>query len=363
MLYGLKRDEIILLSVVATLLCLGLLMVFNASSIKAFNAYGQSSHYLLRQFIFAILGGVALLACAHFDYHWWSKLTLLLVGLSIALLALVLLPGFGVNIKGATRWIKTPLFNLQVSEFCKLSFVIYLSAYLAKRNGKLNDFKRDFLPPWIILGVVIALLMLEPDFGSSVVLGALTFVLLFVAGARFKHLGFFFLLGVAGIVAAIAGRGYRMDRVTSFLDVNGHGVSYQLQQSLIAYGAGGVHGVGVGNSVQKMLYLPESYTDFVVAVWGEEFGFIGVVALVVLIAALFGIGIKISRSAPDRLGAILAFGLTLFLVLQMTINFWVTLGLLPTKGLTFPFLSYGGSSLCVSLAAVGVLLNVSRQTR
>ncbi|RLB68758.1 MAG: putative lipid II flippase FtsW [Deltaproteobacteria bacterium] len=363
MFYGLKRDEIVLMSVVGTLLCLGLLMVFNASSIKAFNAYGQSSHYLLRQLIFAILGGAALFLCARFDYHWWSKLTLPLVVVSIGLLVLVLVPGFGVNIKGATRWIKTPLFNLQVSEFCKLSFVIYLSVYLAKREGQLGDFKRDFLPPWIILGVVIVLLMLEPDFGSSVVLGALTFVLLFVAGARLKHLAILLAIGAAGVAVAIAGRGYRMDRVTSFLDVGGKGVSYQLKQSLIAYGAGGVQGVGAGNSVQKQLYLPEAYTDFIVAVWGEEFGFVGVIVLVVLIAALLWIGLKISRSAPDRLGSILAFGLTLFLVLQMTINFWVTLGLLPTKGLTFPFLSYGGSSLCVSLAAVGVLLNVSRQTR
>ncbi|MCK5680098.1 putative lipid II flippase FtsW [bacterium] len=358
-----KRDEIVLVTVVATMLCLGLLMVFNASSIKAFNAYGQSGHYLLRQLIFAILGGVALFLCARFDYHWWSKLTLPLVLLSIGILVLVLLPGFGVNVKGATRWIKTPLFNLQASEFCKLSFVIYLSAYLAKREGKLTDFKSAFLPPWIILGIVVTLLMMEPDFGSSLVLGALTFVLLFVAGARIKHLAIIALIGVGGIVVAVAGAPYRMARVISFLNLDGKGVSYQLKQSLIAYGAGGVSGTGAGNSVQKLLYLPEAYTDFIVAVWAEEFGFIGVALLALLIVLLFGVGLKISRTAPDRFGSILAFGVTLLLVLQMTVNFWVTLGLLPTKGLTFPFLSYGGSSLCVSLAAVGVLLNVSRQTR
>jgi cell division protein FtsW len=358
-----KRNEIVLLVVVSTMLCLGLLMVFNASSIKAFNIYGQSSHFLLRQLIFAIFGGIALFLCSRFDYHWWGKLTLPLVLLSFALLILVLVPGFGVNIKGATRWIRTPLFNLQASEFCKLSFVIYLCAYLAKREGQLDDFKRGFLPPWIILAVVIALLMKEPDFGSSVVLGALTFVLLFVAGARIKHLLIFSLIGAGGIVVAITGRGYRMQRLLSFLDVGGQGISYQLKQSLIGYGAGGLSGTGAGNGVQKLLYLPEAYTDFIVAVWAEEFGFVGIAFLVIMIMLLFWIGLRISRSAPDRLGTILAFGVTLFLVLQMTINFWVTLGLLPTKGLTFPFLSYGGSSLCVSLAAVGVLLNVSRQTR
>lgn len=358
-----KRNEIVLMTVVATMLCLGLLMVFNASSIKAFNAYGQSGHFFIRQLIFAIFGGAALFLCARFDYHWWGKLTLPLVLVSVGLLVLVLIPGFGVNVKGATRWIRTPFFNFQASEFCKLSFVIYLSAYLAKREGRLDDFKRGFLPPWIILGVIVALLMKEPDFGSSVVLGALTFVLLFVAGARIKHLSILGLIGICGVVAAIVGRGYRMQRMTSFLDIGSNGISYQLKQSLIGYGAGGVSGAGAGNGVQKLLYLPEAYTDFIVAVWAEEFGFIGIVILVLLIISLFGIGLKISRSAPDRLGTILAFAVTLFLVLQMTVNFWVTLGLLPTKGLTFPFLSYGGSSLCVSLAAVGVLLNVSRQTR
>ncbi len=358
-----KRDEIVLLAVVGILLCLGLLMVFNASSIKAFHLNGQSGYYLGRQAIFAILGGVALFLCSRFDYHWWSKLTVPLVLLSITLLGLVLVPGFGHQVKGAVRWIKTPFFNLQASEFCKLSFVIYLCAYLAKKGEGIRDFKRGLLPPLIILGIMVMLLMQEPDFGSSVVIAALTVILVFVSGARLKHLTLFGLIGVVGMIAAIAGRGYRMERLTSFLNWQGQGISYQLNQSLIAYGSGGISGVGAGNSAQKLFYLPEAYTDFIVAVWAEEFGFIGVAFLAFLILMLFLTGLKISRSAPDRLGTLLAFGLTLLLVLQMTVNYWVTLGLLPTKGLTFPFLSYGGSSLCVSLAAVGVLLNVSRQTR
>ena len=358
-----KRIEIILLVVVGTLLCLGLLMVFNASSIKAFHLNGQSGYYLGRQVIFAIFGSVALFLCAKFDYHWWSKLTLPLILLSITLLGLVLVPGIGHQVKGATRWIKTPFFNLQASEFCKLSFIIYLCAYLAKKGEDIRDFKRGLLPPLVILGIVVILLMQEPDFGSSVVIATLTVILVFVSGARFKHLLLIGLLGVVGIVAAIAGRGYRLERLTSFLNWQGKGISYQLKQSLIAYGSGGINGVGAGNSAQKLFYLPEAYTDFIVAVWAEEFGFIGVVVLASLILMFFLTGLKISRLAPDRLGTLLAFGLTLLLVLQMTVNYWVTLGLLPTKGLTFPFLSYGGSSLCVSLAAVGVLLNVSRQTR
>ena len=358
-----KRDEIILLTVVGTLLCLGLLMVFNASSIKAFHLKGESGFYLGRQVIFAIFGAVALFLCAKFDYHWWSKLTLPLILLSVTLLGLVLVPGIGHQVKGATRWIKTPFFNLQASEFCKLSFVIYLCVYLAKKGDDIRDFKRGLLPPLIILSIVVMLLMQEPDFGSSVVIAILTVILIFVSGARLKHLLLIGLIGAVGIVAAIAGQGYRMERLTSFLNWQGKGISYQLKQSLIAYGSGGISGVGAGNSTQKLFYLPEAYTDFIVAVWAEEFGFIGDTFLVFLILMLFLTGLKISRSAPDRLGTLLAFGLTLLLVLQMTVNYWVTLGLLPTKGLTFPFLSYGGSSLCVSLAAVGVLLNVSRQTR
>jgi len=358
----LKRDEIILLIVVGSFLCLGLLMVFNASSVKAFHLNGQSVYYLSRQMVFAVFGAALLFLSAHFDYHWWMRLTIPLVLGAVMMLVLVLLPGFGHQVKGATRWIKTPFFNLQASEFCKLSFIIYLSAYLAKKGEKIRDFKHGLLPPLVIFGVFATLLMLEPDFGSTVVLAAMTLIMVFIAGARIKHLAGLMLLGGGLGALAIIGKGYRMDRLTSFMSLTGRG-AYQLKQSLIAYGAGGLHGVGAGNSAQKLFYLPEAYTDFIVAVWAEEFGFIGVVTLVLLILALLVIGFKIARSAPDYFGTLLAFGLTLFLVLQMTVNFWVTLGLLPTKGLTFPFLSYGGSSLCVSLAAVGVLLNVARQTR
>ena len=358
-----KRDEIILLTVVGTLLCMGLLMVFNASSIRAFNLNGESGFYLVRQVIFATIGVLALFLCAWFDYHWWSKLTIPLILLSITLLGLVFVPGIGCQVKGAMRWIKTPFFNLQASEFCKLSFVIYLCAYLARKGDKIRDFKRGLMPPLVLLSIIIILLMQEPDFGSSVVIATLTVILVFVSGARLKHLSLIGFVGIVGIVAAIASQGYRIERFTSFINWHGKGISYQLKQSLIAYGSGGLSGVGAGNSVQKLLYLPEAYTDFIVAVWAEEFGFVGVAFLVFLVLVLLLIGLKISRSAPDRFGVLLAFGLTLLLVLQMTVNYWVTLGLLPTKGLTFPFLSYGGSSLCVSLAAVGVLLNVSRQAR
>ncbi|HDS15190.1 MAG TPA: putative lipid II flippase FtsW [Proteobacteria bacterium] len=358
-----KREEIIVLGAVGAFLCLGLLMVFNASSIKAFHLHGQSGYYLGRQIVFTVSGSLLMVLCWRFDYHWWSRLTVPLVLISLALLALVLVPGVGHQVKGAVRWIKTPFFNLQASEICKVSFVIYLCAYLAKKEEALQDFKRGLLPPLLILGVLVGLLMQEPDFGSSVVIGVMTVILVFIGGARVKHLVLLGLVGSIGIVIAIAGRGYRLERLSSFLNWDGKGISYQLKQSLIAYGAGGMSGVGAGNSSQKLFYLPEAYTDFIVAVWAEEFGFIGVSLLVFLMLMFFLTGLKISRSAPDRFGELLAFALTLLLVLQMTVNYWVTLGLLPTKGLTFPFLSYGGSSLCVSLAAVGVLLNVSRQTR
>ena len=355
-----KRNQIMLLGVVGCFLCLGLLMVYNASSIKAFHLSGQSGFFLSRQVVYA-LGGAALLSvAARIDYHWWLKLRVLLVLAGLALLVLVLVPGFGHQVKGATRWIKTPFFNLQASEFCKLCFIVYLCAYLAGKEEKIRDFKKGLLPPLLIFALYAALLMLEPDFGSTVVLAAMTLVMVFVGGARLKHL--IGLIAVGGVLGAVAilHKGYRLARLTSFLSLTGRG-AYQLKQSLIAYGAGGLHGVGAGNSAQKLFYLPEAYTDFIVAVWAEEFGFIGVLILVAMILALLLVGLKIAGSAPDRFGRLLAFGLTLFLVLQMTVNFWVTLGLLPTKGLTFPFLSYGGSSLCVSFAAIGVLLNVARQ--
>ncbi len=355
-----KRNQIMLLGVVGCFLCLGLLMVYNASSVKAFHLSGQSGFFLSRQVIYAIGGGTLLFLGARIDYHWWLKLRILLVLAGFVLLVLVLVPGVGHQVKGATRWIRTPFFNLQASEFCKLAFIIYLCAYLVGKEEKIREFKKGLLPPLVIFAVYAALLMLEPDFGSTVVLAAMTMVLVFVGGARVRHLAGLFALVVALGTAAILHKGYRMARLTSFMSLTGRG-AYQLKQSLIAYGAGGLHGVGAGNSAQKLFYLPEAYTDFIVAVWAEEFGFIGVLILVGMILALFLAGLRIARSAPDRFGRLLAFGLTLFLVLQMTVNFWVTLGLLPTKGLTFPFLSYGGSSLSVSLAAIGVLLNVASQ--
>ena len=355
-----KRNQFMLLMVVGGFLCLGLLMVYNASSIKAFHLNGQSGFYLSRQVVFAICGGTLLFFAARIDYHWWQRLRVLLILFGLGLLVLVLVPGFGHQVKGATRWIRTPFFNLQASEFAKFCFIIYLCAYLAGKGEKIREFKKGLLPPLVIFAVFAGLLMLEPDFGSTAVLGVMTFVMVFAAGARFKHLGILALLGGGLGAAAILHKGYRMARLTSFLSLTGRG-AYQLKQSLITYGAGGLHGVGAGNSAQKLFYLPEAYTDFIVAVWAEEFGFIGVVILVVMIFFLLLVGLKIAKAAPDQFGKLLAFGLTMFLVLQMTVNFWVTLGLLPTKGLTFPFLSYGGSSLCVSLAAIGVLLNVARQ--
>jgi cell division protein FtsW len=351
----------ILLGVVSGLLCLGLLMVYNASSIKAFHLNGDSGFYLGRQLVYACLGGSLLFFAARIDYHWWQRLRFLVLLGGLALLVLVLVPGVGHQVKGATRWIRTPLFNLQASEFAKLSFVVYLAASLERKGEVIRELKRGLFPIFLVFGIFATLLMLEPDFGSCVVLGIMTLVLTFVAGARMQHFLGMLLTALVLVVPAVVTKGYRLQRLTSFLTLTGKG-AYQLKQSLIAYGTGGLYGVGAGNSAQKLYYLPEAYTDFIVAVWAEEFGFVGVVVLVALIFGLLFVGLKIARSAPDRFGELLAGGLTLFLVLQMTINFWVTLGLLPTKGLTFPFLSYGGSSLCASLAAVGVLLNVARQT-
>ncbi len=355
-----KRDEMILLGVVAGFLSFGLLMVYNASSIKAFHLNGDSGFFLGRQLVYTCVGGLLLLLASRIDYHWWQRLRLLILMGGLTLLILVLVPGIGHQVKGATRWIRTPLFNLQASEFAKLAFIIYLAGCLERKGEQIRELKRGILPVLVILGFFIVLLMLEPDFGSSAVLAGMTLVMIFLAGGRLEHFLGLFLLGIVAAVPAVWGKSYRLQRLTSFWTLTGKG-AYQLKQSLIAYGTGGFYGVGAGNSAQKLYYLPEAYTDFIVAVWAEEFGFVGVVVLVALIFMLLLIGLKIARSAPDGFGGLLACGLTLFLVLQMTTNFWVTLGLLPTKGLTFPFLSYGGSSLCASLIAVGVLLNVARQ--
>jgi len=358
-----KRKEIILLLVVGSLVVLGALMIFSASAVLARDKYGYSYYFLVRQLVFLGLGWVALLICRRIDYHWWARLCAPLLILNLLLLVIVLVPGFGHQAGGATRWLHTPFFTIQPGELCKLVMVIYIGSYLANPDNELQDFKRGLLPPLLVLLLFIGLLMMEPDFGTSVLILLLVVMLCWIGGARLVHLLSLGLLALPAIALVVYRSPYRLKRIMTFLDPwkDPLGSGFQVIQSMMAIGVGGINGVGLGDGKQKLFFLPEPHTDFIVATIGEELGFLGICFLVVAVLVFLATGLRIALASRDRFGMLLAVGLTFLVVVQMLVNMGVTMGVLPTKGLTYPFLSYGGTSLLTSFTAVGILMNVCRQ--
>ncbi|AGA34246.1 Cell division protein FtsW [Thioalkalivibrio nitratireducens DSM 14787] len=352
----------------ALLLGLGLVMVASASIDLADRHYGNPYHFFHRQLLFAGIGLAAALFFWSVPLRRWESAGPLLLLLIMVLLIVVLLPGVGRTVNGATRWIPLGVFNLQVSEPVKLLVVLYLSGYIVRHYSTLCLHFRGFVRPLIVLGLGTVLLLLQPDFGGAAIMLAIGMGMLFLAGARLWQ---FIMLG-ATIVAAMGvmavATPYRMARLTAFLDPwqDPFATGFQLTQSLIAIGSGSWFGAGLGGSVQKLFYLPEAHNDFLFAVFAEEFGFVGVAVLVALFALLvwrcFVIGLLAERGG-HAFGSHVAFGVGIWIGLQAAVNLGVNMGLLPTKGLTLPFLSYGGSSLIVTLAAVGLVLRVYREAQ
>jgi cell division protein FtsW len=349
----------VILSVVIALTLIGLIMVFSASGVIAETRFRESTYFLQRQGIWLALGFLIMLVTARLDYRMWQSLTpKVLIG-CVALLLLVLFIGTEVN--GARRWLHVSWFSIQPSELAKLGVVLYLAMYLAKPELRLHEWRTGFIPPVLVVGVISALIVIEPDFGSAVVMGTVMVGLLYLAGARYLHLlslGLFLVPLMAGLVLRSP---ERMERLVSFWNpwVDATGSGYQLVQSFVALQHGGLFGVGLAQGRQKLLYLPEGHTDFVLALVGEELGLIGTTALLVLFAVLVIKGFRVAAQARDVYGRYLALGITLLLGVQALMNAGVVSGLLPTKGLTLPFVSYGGSSLLTSMLAVGVLLSVA----
>lgn len=349
--------------VVGFLIVFGALMIFSASAVLAKNKYGYSYYFLFRQLVFLGLGFVAMLVCRRIDYHWWAKLCAPLLIITLLLLIMVLVPGFGRQAGGATRWLQTPFFTIQPGELCKLVMVIYIGSYLANPDNELQSFSQGLLPPLLILMLFVGLLMMEPDFGTSALLLLLVTMLCWIGGARVIHLISLGLLALPGIVLVVYRSPYRLKRIMTFLDPwkDPLGSGFQVIQSMMALGVGGINGVGLGDGKQKLFFLPEPHTDFIVATIGEEMGFLGICFLILAILVLLVTGVRIALASRDRFGMLLAVGLTFLVVIQMLVNMGVVMGVLPTKGLTYPFLSYGGTSLLTSFTAVGILMNVCRQ--
>ena len=358
----LKLDPV-LLGIVLTLLLGGLVILASASITISDNATGNPFFYVERQLIAAAIGGAAGLFCLFVPMRVWQGLGPLLLLVGFALLCVVLVPGIGYEVNGSTRWVRFGIMNLQVSEPARLCLIIYLAGYVVRQQKALRERFVGFLRPMLVLSFGCALLLAEPDFGAAIVLLATALVILFVAGARIRDFILFFSTAVVAMVALALTSAYRMKRLTGFLDpwADPYDSGFQLTQSLIAIGRGEWFGVGLGDGVQKLFYLPEAHTDFVFAVFAEEFGLLGSVVLIVLFLALLWRVFKLAMRAADAerfFEAYLAIGLGTWLGLQAFINVGVNMGLLPTKGLTLPFVSYGGNSLLVSCAMLGLVVRV-----
>ena len=352
----------ILLCVTITLALVGLVMVFSASAVVAGNRFHDSWYYLKRQLVWLAFGLVLLHVASRVDYIWWKRLALPLLGLIIVLLLVVLIPSIGVAGHGARRWIPLGPISIQPAEMAKLVGVIYLAAYLAKKEDRLQHFSTGLLPALLVIGVLSGLILLEPDLGTVVVLGLVTGGLLFVGGACLSHLSTLALSAVPIGLVLVLTSGYRRQRLMAFLEPwrDASDTGFQITQSFLAFGSGGLFGVGLGEGKQKLFFLPEAHTDFVLALVGEELGFVGTVIIVLFFALFVLRGFQISTRARIPFGRYLGIGITTLIGIQALINACVVTGLLPTKGLTLPFVSYGGSSLVICLMGVGILLNISR---
>lgn len=361
----LKLDPV-MLGLVLVLLLGGFVILASASITISDNATGNPFFYLERQLVAAAIGLAAGLFCLFVPMHVWQTLGPLLLIVGLALLVVVLVPGVGYEVNGATRWVRVGIMNLQVSEPARLCLLIYLAGYVVRQQKALREQFVGFLRPMLVLTLGCALLLAEPDFGAAIVLLATALVMLFVAGARIRDFILFFSATVIAVVGLTLTSPYRLSRLTGFMDpwADPYNSGFQLTQSLIAIGRGEWFGVGLGDGVQKLFYLPEAHTDFVFAVFAEEFGLLGSVVLITLFVALLWRVFKLAMRAADSerfFEAFLAIGLGTWLGLQAFINVGVNMGLLPTKGLTLPLISYGRSSLIVAMIAIGLLLRIHHE--
>jgi cell division protein FtsW len=361
----LEGYDLIIALMAVMLTCFGVVMVYSASSVMAAKKFHDGFYFLKRQGVFALFGFGAMAVAMQVDYHQWRRFAVPLLLSCFLLLALVFVPGIGGTAKGASRWIRLPGFNLQPSELAKIALIIYMAYSLDKRQEKLKLFLAGFLPYMVILAVLLAILLKQHDLGAALTMGGVAVVMLFAAGTRPRYILGMGVVAIPFICYLVATKAYRMRRITAFLDPwqDPANSGFQIIQSWLAFGTGGLFGQGLGEGKQKLFYLPEAHTDFILSVVGEELGFIGVIIIAAMFLLLLHRSIRVAIGAEDNFGRFLAFGIAVLLGLEAFINMGVVTGILPTKGLALPFVSYGGSSLVISLFAVGILLNVSSRMR
>lgn len=359
-----KKERILLIIAVVLLSLFGLIMIYSASNIWSEYKFNDPYKYLKSQGLFLIISYIALFIISKVPYIEYKKKANMIFLVCVVLLVLVLIPGVGSVRNGSRSWFGIGGFGIQPSEFTKLGLIIFTSKYLSNNSKEIRDIKKGVLPILGILLLIFGLIMLEPDFGTGVVIVMTIVVLLFTSGVKMNFFIKIGVLGLIGVVALIIIAPYRKQRIVSFINPwnDPLGSGFQIIQSLYAIGPGGLLGLGFGNSVQKHFYLPEPQTDFIFSIISEEFGFMGVLLVSVLFITIIYSGFKIAMKCEDLFGKYLAFGITFGLAFQTMLNLMVVVGLIPVTGVTLPFLSYGGSSLLITMCGMGILLNISKNS-
>ena len=359
-----QRIRVDLLIITFTLASFGVVMVYSSSAIYAYQRFGDSLYFLKRALIYLLIGTVLGFYLMNTDYRRLANYSRAILVISVALLILVFLPNFGREVGGARRWLSIWRLSLQPAEFVKLALILYLSDFLSRKQAVVRSILKGLLPPLFISIVIIGLILLQPDLGTAMLIALIAFTIFFVGGIRPKHIFSVVLPSIPLFYLLICRSSYRMKRILAYLDPwkDPRGSGFQIIQSFIALGSGGLLGLGLGRSQQKLFYLPQSHTDFIFSIIGEELGLIGTLSIFILFGLFIWQGAKVSLKSPDLFGGLLSLGIVLMISLTAIIHIGVATGSIPTKGLPLPFISYGGSSLICNLAATGLLLSVAKQS-
>jgi cell division protein FtsW len=358
-----KASDFSLMIATILLVAIGIIMVFSSSYPEAYYKMKDGYYFLKKQAISSILGIFVMIFFMNFGYWRLKKLSKIIFFISLVSALLIFTP-LGIEVNGAKRWINLGITTFQPSEAVKLGSIIYLASFLSRKKEDIKSFKDGIIPALIVIGIACGIIVLQKDLSTSATLGIALFIVLFVAGAKILHLGLLMLLGVSGIGLAIYIEPYRWNRIIAFLNPFKYfdNIGWQIIQSLYALGSGGIFGAGLGKSRQKFFYIPEPYNDFIFAIIGEELGFIGCVTVVVLFLIVIWRGLRIALNINDLFGCLLAAGIVSLIAVQSIIHVAVVTSSMPPTGIPLPFISYGGTSILVFMAAVGILLNISRHT-
>lgn len=358
----LRNLRINLFATAVVLICIGIVMIYSASSIYAWERYKDSFFFLKRHLSFLFIGGILTYLAMVCDYRKFAKLSKPFLAIAVVLLILVLIPGIGREVSGARRWFRFKFISFQPSEFAVLAVIAYMADFISRKGHQIQKFWKGFLPPLLVLGVVEILILAQPDLGTTLSVGVVVFLMLFIAGVKFQYLLTVVLSSFPALYLLILRVPYRRMRIMAFLNPwsDPKGIGFQIIQSQIAIGSGGIFGVGLGHSKQKLFYLPAAHTDFIFSIIGEELGLLGTLGVIVLFIIFIWQGLRIVKHAPDKFSYFFALGLVLMISLRAIVNIGVSCGLFPTKGLPLPFISYGGSSFIFDIVSLGLLLNVAR---